>query len=144
MPVATTHALVAEGLPPSDCETAIAMGYAVDRQEELLSNDGAIEGELDWTLGAAAFARAFAEGKAVTKACLAQAEVLRSIARSLPADGRALVVSHGGLIEPGLVECFPEGDHGTWGQPFDNLEGARLQCDDGGWVKVELLRVGTP
>src|SRR5688572_8616198 len=86
---------------PRAFETAIAMGYAVDRQEELLGDDGGLADEVDWTLGCAEFARAFRQGKRVANACRAQAELVRAIAMSLPADGRALLVSHGGIIEQG-------------------------------------------
>ena len=53
----------------------------------------------------------------------------------------ALVISHGSLIEVGLVACFPHGDHAAWGPPFDKCEGARLTYQDGAWVALELLRV---
>jgi hypothetical protein len=69
-----------------------------------------------------------------------QAALWRSALEHAPRGGAALVVSHGGLIEPGLVVCFPNGDYRVWGRPFDNLEGARLQCEQSGWVQVELLR----
>jgi len=51
------------------------------------------------------------------------------------------VVTHGGLIEPALVWCFPDADHTTWGPPFANCEGARLTYDGTRFVDMELLRL---
>lgn len=36
----------------------------------------------------------------------------------------ALVVGHGGGIEPALVACFPEADHPRWGALFGHCDGA--------------------
>src|SRR5512139_4126284 len=58
---------------PRAFETAIAMGYAVDRQEELLGDDGGIADEADWTLGCAELARAYRQGNRAARACRAQA-----------------------------------------------------------------------
>jgi broad specificity phosphatase PhoE len=108
--------LVVTSKLPRAFETAIAMGYAIDRQEELLWGDGDIAEEADWTLGCVEFARAFRQGKRVAKACRAQAELVRAIAMSLPADGRALLVSHGGIIEQGVSDCCPtlSSKRGAW------------------------------
>ncbi|MBK8560881.1 hypothetical protein [Candidatus Amarobacter glycogenicus] len=55
---------------PRAFETAIAMGYAVDRQEPVLGYAApSWEDEVDWTLGCAEFARGFALGGATTRAC---------------------------------------------------------------------------
>ena len=73
---------------PRAFETALAMGYAVDRQEKLLSEIGeGVEDEVDWTLGCAGFARAARLAGATAKACAAQATFLRSIALALRATG---------------------------------------------------------
>jgi hypothetical protein len=53
-------------------------------------------------------------------------------------DGAAtFVISHGGLIEPGLVACFPGRECGAWRAPFMNLEGARLVFDGTDWVEMD-------
>jgi hypothetical protein len=46
-------------------------------------------------------------------------------------DGKALIVGHGGVIEPTLVAADPIGDYGSGGQPFSHLDGVRLAFDDG-------------
>ena len=55
--------------------------------------------------------------------------------------GRALVVAHGGLIEPGLVTICPDGDLAAWGGAFAHCEGARLTYTGEALVEVKLLRV---
>jgi hypothetical protein len=50
------------------------------------------------------------------------------------------VVSHGGSIEPALVACLPDADHGSWGAPLLHCEGARLGFDRGRWVSIEFRR----
>ena len=126
---------------PRAFETAIAMGYAVDRQEALLSHDGGIGDEADWTLGCAEFARAFPLGKRVTEACRAHADLVRTIARTLPADGRALLVSHGGIIEQGVVGLIPEFAFESWGLAFERCEGVRLVFDGDRCAGAEPLRL---
>jgi hypothetical protein len=70
------------------------------------------------------------------------AEVLRGIARRLPADGAALVVSHGGIVEAGAIALLPDADHQAWGPAIGYVEGIRLVFDGDTCVHAEPLRVG--
>jgi len=127
---------------PRAFQTAIAMGYAVDRQEPLLRELGeGVEDELDWEGGCASFARAFALGGATTKACLAQAALLRSIAAELPENGRALVVSHGGIIEEGVVGLLPHFAYEDWGPSCERCEGVLMRFEGDVCIGAELLRL---
>lgn len=127
---------------PRAFETAIAMGYAVDRQDPLLGIFGsAMEQEVDWTLGAAEFARAYSLGSATTAECDAQAGLLRKIAMELPPSGRALVVSHGGVIEAGMVGLLPEYPYQGWGPACERCEGVRLFFEGGRCLGAEVLRL---
>ena len=132
--------VVTSGLPRA-FETAIAMGHAVDRQEVLLADDGDIAAEADWALGCAEFARAFRNGKRVTAACRAQAGLLRSIAANLPAGGRALLVSHGGIIEQGVVGLLPDLAFAPWGRAFERCEGVLMHFQGETCVGAEPLRL---
>jgi broad specificity phosphatase PhoE len=126
---------------PRAHETAIAMGYAVDEQLELLSAtpDG-LGDEVDWRAGFAAFAQA-ARAEGVTAAYARElGELMRSIAAALPEGGRALVVSHGGIVEASAVGCRPDDDFPGWGPSCRYCEGVRLAFD-GGRCVAELLRV---
>lgn len=127
---------------PRAIETAVAMGYAVDRTEGLLSEIGVgVEDELDWTSGAAGFARAAALGGATATACRAQADLLVSIAASLSPDGRALVVSHGGIIEEGVVGLLPGEDFSNWGPSCERCEGVLIRFDGLKCLGAALLRL---
>jgi hypothetical protein len=59
---------------------------------------------------------------------------------AVPDGAGALVVGHGGGIEPGLVACVPNADHGSWGKPFGHCDGTRLGFDDGRFVSVQFRR----
>ena len=129
-------------------ETAVAMGFAVDEQREVL---GEIAPEVwaevghherwEWDEPFAVFARLVRAGGATARLGRAQAEAWRAIARALPEGGRALVISHGRVIEAGAVTCFPDADHAAWGPPFGKCEGLRLVYEGDAWTALELLRV---
>jgi broad specificity phosphatase PhoE len=129
-------------------ETAIAMGFAVSCQLTVLGEIGPdVWAEVghherwEWADPFAAFARLVRSGGATARLGRAQAEAWRAIVRDLPDNGRALVISHGRIIEAGAVTCLPDADHATWGRPFDKCEGLRLTYDGDTWVGAELLRV---
>lgn len=133
--------LVVTSALPRARETAIAMGFAVDREEERLADmPDAVAAEVDWTRGFPAFAAAIARDGAVKRLAMAQAALWRAIVESAPAGSRALIVSHGGNIEAGALGCVPE-LAGHWSGPaLDYCEGVRLSYDEGRWLDPELLR----
>jgi broad specificity phosphatase PhoE len=130
-------------------ETALAMGFAVDSQLPVL---GEVSAELraefghherwTWERPFAAFADLIRRGGATARLGRAQAETWRTIIRGVPEGGQALVISHGSIIEVGIVACLPHGDHAAWGPSFDKCEGARLTFEGDEWTALELLRVG--
>lgn len=127
---------------PRAFETAIAMGYAVDEQIEQLSlmNDE-VQAVVQWDAGYAAWARAAASSAVVGLYTQALAELWRSIVRALPENGRALMISHGGIVEAGTVGCLPPAFRKTYGPACSYCEGARLTFDGDTVVNVEILRV---
>ncbi|MDP9379241.1 MAG: histidine phosphatase family protein [Chloroflexota bacterium] len=132
-------------------ETAIAMGFAVDAQLVVLGEIGpevwAEVGHHErwrWDKPFAAFARLVRQGGATASLGHAQVEAWRGIVRELPEGGRALVISHGRVIEAGAVTCFPDAHHAAWGAPFDKCEGLRLAYHGDSWAAPELLRVAGP
>jgi broad specificity phosphatase PhoE len=126
-------------------ETAIAMGYAVDEQLEELDpawpDDVAAEVGFDaqWPEFADT-ARRLPEGAYVAWG-RRLAEVQLAIGTLLPENGRALLVSHGALIECCTIGCMPDLAYETWGQACGYTEGVRLRWDAGRWLDAELLRV---
>jgi broad specificity phosphatase PhoE len=127
---------------PRAFETALAMGFAVDEQDELMSSYGdGVEREAPWPLSLAGYAEAVREGRAAANYAVQLAGVYSKLAKYL-ADGRAaLVVNHGGVAELGAVACLPHADHARWGSHFEYCEGIRLFWDDGKFVEGEVLRV---
>lgn len=142
---------VGEGLGPFDrvvtstlpraFETAIAMGFAVDEQLELMSTYGSdVEREVPWPQSFAAYAQAVKTG-ATGQYASELARYYAQLVEELP-DGRsALVINHGGIVEMGVTASFPDADYESWGDAVSYCEGARLYWDDGTFVNAELLRV---
>jgi broad specificity phosphatase PhoE len=131
-------------------ETAIATGFAVDEVVDMGAEvweaaqieKGGLHAHWEW--GAAAFLRyaeLVAEGGPHAVLARRQAEIWAQARDRIPDGGRALVVSHGGLIEPGVVQACPHGDFTGWGKPFAHLEGVRVIYDGDKVVDVELLRL---
>ena len=127
---------------PRAFETAIAMGFAVDEQSELMSSYGdSVEWEVPWPSTPKQYAKAVRKDGAAARYANHLADVYRQLADDL-ADGRAaLFINHGGVLELGAVACQPNTDHESWGPHFDYCEGIRLFWDDGKFVNAEILRV---
>jgi broad specificity phosphatase PhoE len=127
---------------PRAFETAIAMGFAVDEQNELMSSYGSsVELEAPWPLSLAEYAEVVRRGGAAAQYANQLADVYRQLADSLAERSAALVVNHGGVLELGAVACLPDADHTAWGPYFDYCEGIRLFWDDGKFLDVEILKV---
>lgn len=129
---------------PRAFETAIAMGFAVDEQNALMSTYGNdVEHEAPWPLSCAGYAEVIRNGGAAARYANQLVAVYTKLADYL-ADGRAaLVVNHGGVAELGAVACLPDADHFAWGSHFECCEGVRLFYEDGRFVNAEILRVST-
>jgi len=153
-PGVTLARLVGQNLGPFDrivtstvpraIETAIAMGFAPDELNELMSTTGIdVEREAPWPQSPAEYARVVRKGKAATEYAQQLVEVYTRLANYLM-DGRAaLVINHGGVAELGAVACLPDVDHFAWGSHFECCEGIRLFWDNGKFVNGEILRVST-
>jgi broad specificity phosphatase PhoE len=126
---------------PRAFETALAMGYAVDEQIEQLSIMGEEVGAvIQWNAGYAAWAKAAANSPVVGLYTQALAELWRSIVRALPENGRALIISHGGIVEAGTIGCLPTSP--LFGPAACSYcEGARITFENAAVVNVEILRV---
>jgi broad specificity phosphatase PhoE len=127
---------------PRAFETAIAMGFAVDEQVELISGYGDdVEHEVPWPQSFAAYAKAVKRGGEAERYANQLAGYYAGLADYL-ADGRAaLVINHGGVLELGVVASCPNADYEAWGWAADCCEGARLYWEAGKCVNAEALRV---
>lgn len=127
---------------PRAFETAIAMGFAVEEQNELMSTYGdAVEREAPWPQSPAQYAELIRKGGAASRYANRLADVYDRLAESMAEGGAALVINHGGVVEMGAVACLPEADPASWGPYIDYCEGVRLFYEDGRFVDAEVLRV---
>jgi len=69
------------------------------------------------------------------------AEAWTRITRSLSSGESALVVSHGQLMEVGLVSAVPSADRSLWGSCFSHCEGFRMRMEADAFESVEIVRV---
>lgn len=127
---------------PRAFETAIAMGFAVDEQIDLMSSYGEdVEREAPWPQSFAGYAAAVKRGGAASRYAEELAEFYANLAGFIADTRAALVVNHGGVLELGIVATFVDADYGSWGAAVDYCEGARLYWEDGKCVNAEILRV---
>jgi broad specificity phosphatase PhoE len=127
---------------PRAFETAIAMGFAVDEQVELMSTYGDdVELEVPWPQSPAAYASVIQNGGATARYASQLADFYHRLANDLPDGVAALVINHGGIVEMGAVACLPDADLAAWGPHFECCEGVRLFWEDGKFVSAEILRV---
>lgn len=127
---------------PRAFETAIAMGFAVDKQVELMNSYGYdVESEVPWPQSFAAYAKAVRHGNGAARYGNQLADYYARLANALDEDGAALVINHGGVVELGVVAAFPNADYESWGYEANYCEGARLFWQDGKFVNAEVLRV---
>jgi broad specificity phosphatase PhoE len=135
---------VLTSLSPRAVETAIAMGFAVDATAEMPS--GYVPGEVDhhdqwaWPQPFATYASLIASGNGLTAIAHANRQLwLTALAQVSDGNG-ALIIGHGGTLEPTLVACAPAADHASWGAAFGHLDGARLEFDHDNLVRVQIRR----
>jgi broad specificity phosphatase PhoE len=127
---------------PRAFETAVAMGFAVDEQNELMSTYGeGVEREAPWPLSCAGYAEVVRQGGAAARYANQLKDAYARLADFLAEGRAALVVNHGGVAELGAVACLPGADHFKWGSHFEYCEGIRLFWDDERFVEGEILRV---
>ncbi len=127
---------------PRAYDTAIAMGFAVDEQNELMSTTGdGVEREAPWPLSCAGYAEAVRKSGAAAKYANRLKDLYTKLANHLADDCAALVINHGGVAELGAAACLPDADHFQWGSHFEYCEGIRLFWDHGEFVEGEVLRV---
>jgi len=133
---------------PRTLETAVAMGFAVDELAEALGEIPlAVWDEIGhqerwaWEDPFVRFAEFVRRGGPTAELGARQREVWVRALEAVPDNGGSvLIVSHGRVIESGLVTCLPDGDFAAWGGPFHHGEGARMDYADGRFFNLRLLR----
>jgi broad specificity phosphatase PhoE len=133
---------------PRTLETAIAMGFAVNNQLEALGDlSPAVLAEIGhqerwgWEEPFVTFAQFVRQGGPMTRMGERQREAWVRALESVPSGRRVLIISHGRIIESGLVTCIPDGDFAGWGASFHHCEGVRMTFDEGRFQDAQFLRV---
>lgn len=135
---------------PRTMETAPAMGFVVDEVQDMGGPDfeeaeqekGDRHAQRQWGDRAfAIYAELIATGGATARFSGCQGGVWLGVIRRHRPGRLALVITHGGCIEPGLVGLFPDADHTGWGAALSYGEGARLHFADEQAARIELVRV---
>jgi broad specificity phosphatase PhoE len=133
---------------PRTLETAIAMGFAVHDQLEALGDlPPAVWAEIGhherwaWEEPFVTFARLVRQGGATSRMGERQREAWVRALESVASGGRVLIISHGRIIESGLVTCVPDSDFASWGASFGHCEGVRMTFEGDRFQEVQLLRV---
>ncbi len=125
---------------PRAVETALVLGYEVNRMDDrLFQYKPEIMGELG-DQSFKAIAKAIVAGKYTASYSEDQLSLFREALDEVKDGETVLVVSHGSMVEIGLVAMFPERDHAEWGKSFTYLEGYRVAYENGEFKDPEILR----
>jgi hypothetical protein len=126
---------------PRAFETAIAMGFAVDAQSELMSTYGNdVNEEAPWPMSFANYAKVIRRGGAAMKYARKLAKYYEGMMAAVSDGNAALAINHGGVVELGVAGCLPDFDFSSWGGAVGYCEGARLFWDKK-FIRAEELRV---
>jgi broad specificity phosphatase PhoE len=121
-------------------ETAVAMGFAVEKTAKILSDlPEALEARIAHSEGFASFAAHAAKDSAVQHYLEKLREFTYSQLEKVPDGGRILMVSHGGLVEWCALACWKPA--AEWGKALDKCEGIRLVFDGTKCIEATALRL---
>lgn len=138
-------AYVAVSEAPRTLETALAMGLAVDAILPLgavgySTPEVAHHDQWAWATPYVRYRTLLERHGPLAQAAESELELWRSALLQV-ADGEvALIVTHGGSVEPTLVAALPEADVASWGPPFSHLDGVQLALDADRWNLVAFHR----
>jgi broad specificity phosphatase PhoE len=126
---------------PRAFETAVAMGFAVDEQNELMNTyGGAVSNEVPWPQPFYNYSEIIKQKGAAARYANKLAKYYAGVMEFISEGRSALVINHGGVVELSVVGCLPEVDFSALGDSADYCEGARLYWDDQ-FIRAEVLRV---
>lgn len=126
---------------PRAVQTAVAMGYPVDVEESVLQSFGSATAALiDWDAGFASWQRGVGGSPGIAAFVTLQAAVWRQVVTGILPGQAALVLTHGGMIEAGVMAAAPAHDWLAAGEALDHVEGVRLWFADERCVSASLLR----
>lgn len=129
---------------PRTLETAVAMGFAVD---DVVGIAGAnVTGEVEfhewweWDNPWAVYAERISVRPKLATYASAQLAIVRDAVSRVGDGEAALLVGHGGWIEPTVVAAVGPERIEDWGPSFQHLEGVRLAEEGGSFTVVDVHR----
>lgn len=127
---------------PRAMETALAMGFAIT---ETLPTLGELSADIFRHSGYPAPFNQLSESVAlhrdVESFAKTQADTWGHIVNKVDDDAQVLIITHGCLVEFGVIASLPQGNYSEWNGPIGNCEGFRLAFEDGSCVSGEILRI---
>ncbi len=133
--------LVATANIPRAIQTAIAFGHEVTMLNDALGHlPKKIFAKCGWTKALPQMSVAISNHKSVANFARTQANLWKNIAHQIPNSGHALIISHGAIIELGMLASLPDANHKNWGPAIGYCEGIRLTIK-GNIITGEILRV---
>ncbi len=126
---------------PRAYETAIAMGFAVDRtQPQIQEHSEQIMNDVQWDGGYAGWATAYRSKPSIIAYTDHVGSLLREWLSKVPDGGSLLVVTHGGIVEAMAVGLAPGDDLVAMGAGAGYAEGFRAVGDVGEGFELTPLR----
>lgn len=124
-------------------ETAIAMGFAVDEQLEILSTLGNdVNAEIFWDSPYAEFANKMRPGSALDRFAKELGALVVKIAAEISGNGRVLIVTYGGIVQTIAAVCLPpEENFSDLGGPPSYCEGIEIYYEGTKFSGYKILRV---
>ena len=124
-------------------QTAQAMGHKVNHTEyDLGFLPAAIFKHVGWPLPFLQMAKTIKHSQVAAYA-QKQLSIWQNVIKKTPANGKALIINHGLIIELPMMASLPNADHSQWGQAIGYCEGIRLTFDGDKITNFEILRVPT-
>lgn len=126
---------------PRAIETAEAMGFTVNEHNEILCPPGEIvDLEVYWDGDFDEFPPAYRQKKHLYEFAVKLREYIKTIAKSLPENGNALIISHGGVVQAAAAGCFPEKDFREFGRSPKYCEGIKIFIEGTEFKDINIIR----
>lgn len=135
---------VAVSESPRTLETALAMGFAVDDVVGIAGSN--VTGEVEfhewweWPNPWAVYAERIRTRPKLAEYAACQVQIVRQAVNAVDDSEVALLIGHGGWIEPTVIAALGDGPVEDWGPPFNHLEGVRLAERDGTFSVAAVQR----
>ena len=127
---------------PRAIQTAVAMGFAVTETVETLGPiDERIVRKMRWPNDLDAISDILAQSPEYAALAESQASLWEEIAARLSNGGGGLIITHGAILELGVVASLGRSNQAIAGEAFAYCEGVRLYFGDHACERVEQLRL---